>query len=340
MATKPKTPARNLRHALTVRAAAWAGWLVPRLPYAAVWRAGACLGSMAWHLGGARRERTLGQVREAFPALGEPARRRLAIESFRMSGRVFAESLWIPAMTREWFDRHWVVENPDVLDAVLRLGEKRGVVILTGHTGNWEVALQFCQDRFGRDVMAVAAEPSIEALAPPMKALRESHGARIVWRGQAALPLLRHLRRGGCAAMLVDHNLRGEGVEVPFFGRPAHTLLAPARLALQSGAVLTTSFSFLRPDGRYGLHVDSPFGDGALPREPEVRLAREVALTAEYTRRVEEFVRRHPGQWTWMHRRWQRRRRHSLYWSDREQAPAPVRETLCSLTPRMEAARS
>ena len=110
-------------------------------------------------------------------------------------------------------------------------------------------------------------------------------------RGVAAM--IRHLRTGGMVALLADLHV-GDGVPIPFFGRPAMTALTAAELANRYGALLVPFHGIRAPDGM-GFTVR--IGPEAPPGEPEARMR---WLTAD----LEALVRAHPAQWFWIHRRW------------------------------------
>jgi KDO2-lipid IV(A) lauroyltransferase len=99
--------------------------------------------------------------------------------------------------------------------------------------------------------------------------------------------------------MLADQDARRAGVFVPFFGRPASTPAGPAAISLRSGAPIVMGFPRRLPDGRHILDIQPPFGvDGG--DSPEAVLD----LTARHTACLESWVRMHPAQWFWLHRRW------------------------------------
>ena len=110
--------------------------------------------------------------------------------------------------------------------------------------------------------------------------------------------LLRELRAGAGTAMLLDQNTlpRDGGVFVPFFGLPVPISRAAVRLAARSGASIVPVFSVPEPDGTYRGYALEPV--------PVPRDADEDGMTAELAKMMEEQIRKHPGHWLWMYRRW------------------------------------
>jgi KDO2-lipid IV(A) lauroyltransferase len=144
--------------------------------------------------------------------------------------------------------------------------------------------------------------PSIESLVERM---RTRLGNRSIDKRAAVRPMIKTLHAGGTIGILVDLNTqRHEGIFVDFFGIPACTTSGIASLALRTGAdVLPVFIPWDKDKKRFVLYVDPPVkivssGDEA---------ADVQRLTARITQVVEEYVRRYPDQWLWIHKRWNTR---------------------------------
>lgn len=296
-----------MRHGLTWRLALAAARIVPRLSLESAQRIGGFLGRTVFTLARARGRRIDDHLALAMPEATPQERARIKRESLEASGHVAMEALWIPAWDNARDAGRVTLQTPEAFAQCIGVAKARGrgLVLISAHLGCWEVLGRWFLSQMDLPVMGVAAEPRIAELTEPLRRLRESAGIKLVWRGEAGLPAMRHLRSGGCLVLLGDHNLKGEGIDAPFFGRPAHTLLAPARLAVRSGATVATMFCYRDGIGRVVVHADPPIDP--TPRAGESKADAEVRLTLEYTARIEAAIRRQPGQWLWMHRRWQER---------------------------------
>jgi KDO2-lipid IV(A) lauroyltransferase len=175
-------------------------------------------------------------------------------------------------------------------------GAGRGVLIVTGHCGNWELlaAAINCRGLGMRVVARALDEPELQDL---LVAFRRRFGSESIERGRpgAARELLRALREGALG-MLIDQDTRVDGVWVPFFGRPAYTPVGAAKVALRPGVAAVPTFIERRPDGTHLARFLPPLD---LPPD-------ETEATAAMTRAIEAQIRRRPEQWVWMHRRWRR----------------------------------
>lgn len=300
--------ARRLRERLVVGLALTLARAVPMLSLEWAQRLGAGLGALVGAVPSKRRRRVVGQLVLAWPDQTPAFRKRLLRETYRAMGMTVLEALWVSAW-KPWDDRRVRVANEERLAALVDQArqEQRGLIIYTAHLGNPEILGSWIIRHLPMQVMAVASRPKIEGLVQPMIRQRESGGLKLVFRGEAGTATMRHLKAGGALVMLVDHNLKGEGFAVPFFGRPAHTLLAPARLALQSGALAATMVVVREGPGRFVLHVDEPLILPEFSRDPEARLTQQAHVVLDYTNRIEQAIRNHPEQYLWMHRRWQER---------------------------------
>jgi Kdo2-lipid IVA lauroyltransferase/acyltransferase len=266
-----------------------------RLSWPAAQRAGRAIGAAAWRLSRRDRRRTLDHLALAFPGMPDSQRRALGRDCFRHHGVTLGECLHL--FHRDCGFVQSVVEVMGWEEVERAREEDRPILILTGHCGNWELLAAAINCRgLG---MAVVARPLDEPDQQRMLAgLRQRFGTRTIARGSegAARQLLGTLRRGGALGMLIDQDTKVDGVWVPFFGRPAFTPVAAAKIALRQNAAVIPTFIERLPDGRH-LATFHPVLD--LPDDP-------TAATAMMTARIEAQVRRHPEQWVWMHRRWRR----------------------------------
>jgi KDO2-lipid IV(A) lauroyltransferase len=178
------------------------------------------------------------------------------------------------------------------------VGEKRSIVFVGAHLGNWELAA-LSAGRYGLDVASIyraANNPLVDAM---LARLRGGYGELIPKGATASRRAMATLRRGGHVAMLVDQKLNN-GIAVPFFGRPAMTVPTPALLALHYDCdVLPARVERLK-GAHFRLTVYPPL---PLPRSGD-RDADALALMTGINQMIESWIRERPEQWFWLHRRW------------------------------------
>jgi len=259
-------------------------------------RAGEALGRVAWRLSRRDRERTLRHLEIAFSELPEPERVRIARASFAHFGALLAECLWLRSRPTTELDARVEISGWEHVEAAR--AERRPVLVLTGHCGNWEM-LAAALNRRGLGMAVVARELDDPLQQSSLLAFRARFGTETIVRGRpgAARALLSTLRGGGALGMLIDQDTTVDGVWVEFFGRSAWTPVGAAELAARFGAAVLPTFVERRADGGHLATIGAPLD---LPADP-------TESTRRMTEAIEAQVRRVPEQWVWMHRRWRRR---------------------------------
>jgi KDO2-lipid IV(A) lauroyltransferase len=235
----------------------------------------------------------------ALPELAAPQVERVIGGMWDNLGRVAAE---YPHLRRI---RIFAADGPvdtvglEHLDAVIAAG--RQAIIFSGHLGNWEI-LALAAGQYGIDVAQIYRalnNPLVDRIVARLRGQGETGGEFIAKGAVASRRALAALRRGAHLALLVDQKLN-EGIAVPFFGRPAMTAPALARLALHFDcAVLPARVERLR-GARFRLTIEPPL---PLPCSGN-RNADIAALMLTVNRTLERWIRERPEQWFWVHRRW------------------------------------
>jgi KDO2-lipid IV(A) lauroyltransferase len=263
---------------------------------------GAVIGWIALHALGRLRGVGERNLRLAFPELPERKREDILRAEYRNLGYLLAEFCLMPRYTAETARRFIRYEG---LENYLRARNRgKGVLVLTGHLGAWELS------SFYHSLMGMPMGMVIRRLDNPLvdefvNRIRCLHGNRVIHKDDFARGLIASMRAGETVGILMDTNMTPpQGVFVPFFGVEACTASGMARIALKTGAAVLPGFLLWEEsEQRYVLR----FGE-------EIELIRSgnaeldaVANTAVFTATIEEYIRRYPEQWLWMHRRWKTR---------------------------------
>lgn len=268
-----------------------------RLPWEARCRAGAWLGRV-WHaVDGRHRRVARDNVGLAFPEWSEAQVSALVRRNFAHLGATTVESLGLARTGREELLARCRFEGREHLEEAL--GRGRGVLTLTGHLGNWELAGLALAARDYR-FYAVGRRQANPLVDARMTRLRESFGGTLIHHRQAVRPVLRALRDGAVVAFLMDQRASSrEAVVSRFFGRPVATNQGLALLALKSGAPVVPGFDE-RVEGEHVIR----FYPALVPPEEGTREEQVKRYTEAFDAAIEEAVRRRPEQWFWVHRRW------------------------------------
>jgi Kdo2-lipid IVA lauroyltransferase/acyltransferase len=283
---------------LEARAAAVVGRVLSALPRSAALALGRGLGALWGDIDRRHVAIAADHLRRAFPHWDESAVLSTARGVYRHFGQVLFDILWLQGRPREIVLPLVEIVGREHVDAAIAAG--RGVVYATCHLSNWEVLALAHSWVFGPVGVVVRAldNPALDAR---LAAFRRQGGSTLIYKQHALGQALRRLREGGGVALLIDQNVApGDGIFVPFFGRPAATTTVAAALAVKTGAALLPAHIETLPDGRYRSVYEAPLAFDLSGNRAE-ELAR---LTGELTARIEGWVRAHPEQWLWLHRRW------------------------------------
>jgi KDO2-lipid IV(A) lauroyltransferase len=224
----------------------------------------------------------------------------IAAACYRHLGKCLMEFIRLPAMNRDEIRRVTDLRGAEHLDRSLELG--RGVILLTGHLGNWEmVGARIAADGYPLNVIARAQRQ--QELTDYVRRTREVAGMRVFHREVAVRRSLQALRRNELVGILLDQNAGAEGVFVEFFGHPASTAPGAAAFAIRTGAAVVPTFGWRNPDDSHTIQIDAPVplvetGD----REKDI-----LDNTQRFAKITEDRIRAHPDQWFWLHKRWKSR---------------------------------
>jgi len=164
-----------------------------------------------------------------------------------------------------------------------------GIVSMTAHVGNWELAGRLLTGRMARKTHVVVAPDEAPELERWVR--RDGDGMRFVPRDRpgVGLELLAALRRGEVVALQGDRALGSRGdMYLPFLGRPAPFPLGPFLLARAAGVPVVPAFCLLDRDYRYSVRIAAPI---------TVRRGEEVDAARAWVSELEAVVREHPTQW-------------------------------------------
>ena len=272
-------------------------WFIRAMPYKPVVIFGRSLGFLAWVLDPFHRKTADIQMKYTLGSVYNPL---LSLKVFMNHGDILIDAIRYAYMDDEKIRKKIKVEGKEHLDEALAAG--KGLMIMTGHVGNWEVLthvsrildIRFC-------VMAeIRKNPKLEDI---INHIRSRSGATILPPKGKALMLIRELRKGSTIGMVVDQRgKRGDRVFCDVLGLPAATNPAPAFIAMKGNALILPVYAMKRGD-TYTIHFSpaadaNSFGTGK----------DAVQALSDYMQSwVSSVVREHPDQWFWLHCRWTRR---------------------------------
>lgn len=259
---------------------------------------GGALGRMGYSPFGVRRRVVERQIAAAFPEWNADRVAQVARGSYDHLGRLAVETALMPSLGKKGILD--LVSRTTGWDLVERaIAAKRGVLLIAGHFGNWEVSGAYIAAR-GVPVDVIVRRMSNPIFDRYLNQTRADLGMTVVYDADAVRRTTRSLKEGRAIGFLADQGvLNLASTHVPFFGRPAKTPRGPAVFTLRYHAPTLFVAAVREPDGRFHLSFED------VPYEETGDRERDVdGIVASYTRILEGMVRRTPEQYFWQHRRW------------------------------------
>jgi KDO2-lipid IV(A) lauroyltransferase len=264
--------------------------------------AGICVGWIVHWLHSRLRRVGMRNLELAFPEKSRGERARILRGEFTSLGRQLAEVCQFPRYTLENVSQVVVYDGFENYESAFARG--KGVLFLTAHLGGWELSA-FAHSLHGHPLHVVMRPMDNAYLDRMVRRYRTMHGNTTVDKDDFVRGILAAMKKGEVVGILMDTNMTPpQGVFVNFFGIPACTASGLARIALRTDAAVVPGFTIW----------DSVLRKYRLRFDPAVKLIRTgndeadaLANTALFTKIIEDYVRRYPEQWLWVHRRWKTR---------------------------------
>lgn len=220
---------------------------------------------------------------------------RMTRASFANVGVAMAELI---NLRRIWRARHRRIEFRELPGAVTPTADAP-TVFVTAHIGPWQLT-PLVGRRYGMTIPVIYAPEQNPYVDRILNRLRRVFDAPLVSRDGGMRAFMRALGKGQSIGLTVDTRL-DSGEAVPFFGEPAMTNTAPARLALRFGCNLVPVLAERCPGGRFRVNIHPPI----VPSDPEAdRDSAVMDMSRQINALFEREIARHPDQWLCLKRRW------------------------------------
>lgn len=245
------------------------------------------------------RKTALENLRASFHEKGNAEITSIAKGVFKNIGSIVAEMARVFKDGNKWLEKAVVYEGVENLTGAIKKG--KGVLIMTGHIGNWEIGAIVGKDYKLNFVVRTLDNRFLNKI---IYNIRTTFNSGVIEKKNAVREILRCLKRNELVAILMDQNTgRDEGVFVDFFGRKACTTPVIATLALRTGAPVLPIFAIREGIGKIKIIIGE-----AIEVIPSGDYQKDIErYTALFTGIIESVIRKYPDQWLWLHRRWKTR---------------------------------
>jgi KDO2-lipid IV(A) lauroyltransferase len=249
------------------------------------------------------RERMLANLRRSFPDMPDHRRELLARESVEQLLMLAVELFFTTRLIRiDTWKRHVELENfSEAMGLLLR--RDQGLILLTGHYGNWEI-LGYVLATLGFPTTSIGRPLDNRYVNHWLLGIREKQGQRIIAKTGATSDVIDVLGRRGAVGFIADQNAGSKGIFVDFFGRKASTYKSIGLLAMEYEVPVVIGYA--RRDGAaFRFRIGAQ--DIIYPQDWKSQADPLRYVTQRYTKAIEDMVRADPGQYLWQHRRWKTR---------------------------------
>jgi len=261
-------------------------------------RFGEFLGSLLFYLWRSRRKIAIENIEKSGVRGQGLGARDIAKETFRNLGRSFTEIVKIYYGIGSGIIDSVKIEGVENLDNARAKG--KGILFITGHCGNWELMVAASAKLLPSSGIARKIKnPYINKF---IERVRQRYGTSVIYKKGALKAVMKVLKNNESVGILMDQAvLSDEGYVIDFLGRGAWTTKMPALIARKTGAVVLPAFIH-RTDKGHKITI-----------YPEVELSaiadKEKAViedTKKFSGFIERYIKEHPSEWLWIHRRWKR----------------------------------
>lgn len=215
-----------------------------------------------------------------------------AIE-FLMTVRLISVHTWHRYLTLKNFE-----------PALKVLLENKGAIMLTGHYGNFELP-GYLMATLGFNMVAVMRPLDNPFLNRHIVDVREEHGLSLLYKKGAAASMEKVLADGAILSFIADQDAGHKGVFVDFFGRKASTYRSIALVAREMKVPIIVGGA--RRTAWDSFHHEIEMQDIIFPADWQGKDDEVVYITQRFSHALEQVIRKDPGQYLWLHRRWKSR---------------------------------
>lgn len=295
---------RWLRYRIEYLLAVTALWLATVLPWRATLWVARAAAEAGFILMRKRRKIAIENLLATGVAEDRHEAKRIARHSFQSIAETVAESIVIPRLVAKGDDAASLLKveidaSPETKALMIEPGH--GVILVSAHIGNWELAAKMCSRK--KQVTGIARRMD----NPLVQRLLERRGIRqgmktIDKHDAHPMKIVRVLKNGETLAILVDQHSPGDNaVTIEFLGLPARSYTTPAVLQRLTRAPIVVGAAIRNGPMDFTLHFSEPLGYGLGRGTGEEDI---LKATQDMAERLGQYIRKWPEQYLWAHRRW------------------------------------
>ena len=245
-----------------------------------------------------RKDVVFDNLKLAFPELSSNQIKKLAYGTYKNFAITLVEILYLPWTSDEQIKNVVNFKDLDLIDK--REKEGNGVILLSGHFGNWEYCAISVGAQLNKKLSVIVKPQRNNFVNDWMNRARTRWTNEVVPLGASIRNVYAVLMKKGIVAMVADQRGPEEGIKLEFFGRKTSVYTGPAVLSLKMNVPIIYGFTIRQPDFSYRCNVVEISREN-LPYNYDEKVK---VLSERILRYLEDVIRKNPEQWFWMHKRW------------------------------------
>lgn len=267
---------------------------------------GASMGDFIYYTGILRKGVVNNNVKTAFgDSITKDERKKIVHDFYRNIFMNVAEFARADKINKNFIDKYVKYDAGDLEKVDNALAKNKGLTILTGHVGNWEM-LGIFFGTHGYQMHNIARAISGGVFNRLVIRQRMVSGNVIIDKRNALIKMVRVYKKNGIVGILLDQRASGkEGVEVEFFGKKAVTNKALGAVTRKMDIPVLPAF--LMRDRENPMYHKIYIADEIEIQKTDDEEGDLKVNTQKFNDAIEKFIRAHPEQWFWFHSRWEKR---------------------------------
>ncbi len=270
------------------------------IPFKLRVKTGGYLGLAVYFFYKRRRNIAYDNISKSFQNMTWIQYRRICKESFRHFGMSLMEFIQLKRFNNAFIDKYISIEGEKYIKEALDMG--KGLIGICPHLGNWEYVAALIAGR-GYPVSVIMKKQSNRYVNNLIEKFRVSFGMELIYKNKAGFPVLKALKKNRIVAFVADQDAGKNGIFVEFLGRKASTAQGPARFALSYNSPAIIFAGVREKSGKVKIIISPPLKFDYNRKNKNVIYEN----TEKWTNAIEEFIKKYPEQYFWMHRRWKTR---------------------------------
>lgn len=243
------------------------------------------------------RKQVIENLHIAFPEKSDTEIQKIKADFSKHLGKSLFEFLSLNNLKGKDFEKLFYFVGKENLDAALKNG--KGVILLTGHIGNWEFTGAYLAS-IGYPINVVAKKIYDERLNDILVGIRQAKCVKSLLRTESTKEMIKALKNNECLGILIDQDTSVKGCFVDFFGKKCFTPIGASVMALKYNAVVLPVFTCRIENNRHLIEIQKPIEMIISGNHDED----VVKNTQKFNDIIEQQIRKYPAQWVWVHKRW------------------------------------